>query len=138
MAQLSPLVRRERPRGGFSLLEVMIALTLLGIGLLSLAAMQITALEFGGRGRHMTRAAAIAEGEMEKLQRRSWGDLLPTAWTAPDVRNEDSHTYEVSHRITNVVAGSTRSIDVRVTWDEPGRANRSYALSSMRFNHEGL
>ena len=44
----------------------------------------------------------------------------------------------LSWRITDAVAGTTRNIDVRVAWDEPGRANRQYALSSIRFNYEGL
>jgi len=141
--------REKTRRGGFTLIETMIALTLLGIGLLSLSTMQIVAMKHGNRGRHTTQAAAIAQSRMEVLQRMSWGEpaLAPTAgWTAPVAVNnvvQDGGTkleqsYNRSERITDDVAGVTRTIDVRVNWSEPGRANRQYAISSIRFNFEGL
>lgn len=144
MAGLSPERRR---RGGFTLVEVFIALTLLGIGLLSLAALQITALDYGSRGRHMTHAASVAESYMERLQRRRWTNLAPTGgWTAAVTENNNvqnggvvaEQSYQVSWRISDLVVGRTRTIDVRVVWDEEGRPNRRYGLSSIRFNHEGL
>lgn len=144
MAELSPERRRH---GGFTLIEVFVALTLLGIGLLSLAALQITALDYGSRGRHMTQAAAIAENYIEQLQRRRWTNLAPTGgWTAPVVENNNiqaggtvvEQSYNVSWRIADLVVGQTRTIDVRVQWDEEGRPNRRYGLSSIRFNYEGL
>ena len=65
---------------GFTLLEIMIALSLLGIGLLSLAAMQLTAMQYGSRGRHLTKAAAVAEARMEILMRQTLGPTsTPTA-----------------------------------------------------------
>ncbi len=137
-------IRRVRRSDGFTLLEVMLALTLLGIGLLSLAAMQLIALDYGSRGRHQTQAAAVAEAQMEGLMRRRWTNLAPTGgWTAPITQDNVmqggvEQSYDVSWRIADADAGRTRTIDVLVEWDEPSRPNRRYALSSMRFNHEGL
>lgn len=139
------MMRRKRGSSGFTLLEIMIALSLLAIGLLSLAAMQITAMQYGSRGRHLTKAAAVAEDKMELLMRKTWDDLDPTAWTSPSetvseliqgpaVQTEQA--YSVSWRITDVDPGRTRSIDVRVQWNERNRPDRQYAISSMRFNHE--
>ena len=51
--------------------------------------------------------------------------------------DQTEQAYSVSWRIANVDAGRTRSIDVRVQWAERNRPNRQYAISSMRFNHEG-
>ena len=51
--------------------------------------------------------------------------------------NQHEQTYTVDWRITDLVTGWTRALDVRVTWDEPGRPNRSGAFSSVRFNREG-
>lgn len=145
---MADLSRRYRRQCGFTLIEVFIALTLLGIGLLSLAAMQMTALDYGTRGRHMTRAATIAESQMERLQRTRWTDLNPTGgWVAPtavnntvqDVGgNNTEQSYQLSWRIADLDPGQTRTIDVRVTWSEPGRPNRQYGLSSVTFNYEGL
>ena len=141
-------MRHKRNSSGFTLVEIMIAMSLLAIGLLSLAAMQLTAMQYGSRGRHMTKAAAVAEARMETLMRLRWDDpdLAPTAWTTPIVTNEviqgastlTEQAYSTSWQIANVDAGRTRSIDVRVQWTEQGRPTRTYALSSMRFNHEGL
>jgi type IV pilus assembly protein PilV len=139
-------MRRRRKSSGFTLVEIMIALSLLAIGLLSLAAMQLTAMQYGSRGRHLTKAAAVAEGRMEMLMRSRWTDLAPTAWTTPVVTNEviqgpsnqTEQAYSTSWQIVDVDASRTRSIDVRVLWTEPNRPTRQYAISSMRFNHEGL
>lgn len=140
----------HRRSSGFTMIEVILAFTLLAIGLLSVAAMQLVALEYNSRGRHQTAAAVQAEQRMEELMRRTWTDpdLAPTAgWTAPvavttDVQTSGGtvteQTFEVSERIADVDPGRTRSIDVRVEWDEPGRPNRRFALSNMRFNYEGL
>jgi Tfp pilus assembly protein PilV len=47
-------LKPTRRRGGVSLIKVMLALTILGIGMLSLGAIQLLALEYGNRGRHGT------------------------------------------------------------------------------------
>ena len=140
--------RRLSRSGGFTLVEVLLALSLLGIGLLSLAAMQLIALEYNARGKHLTRAATEAEQRMEDLMRRRWTNLAPTGgWTVPATLTADvqtaggtvtEQTYRVSERIADLDPGRTRSIDVRVEWDEPDRPNRRYALSNIRFNFEGL
>ena len=145
-------MRHKRHRSGFTLVEIMIALSLLAIGLLSLAAMQLTAMQYGSRGRHLTKAAAVAEARMEMLMRIRWDDpilaptVAPGTWTAPVVSyevvqgasNQNEQAYSTSWRIVDVDPGSTRSVDVRVQWNEPNRPNRQYAISSLRFNHEGL
>ena len=141
-------MRHKRRSSGFTMVEILIALSLLAIGLLSLAAMQLTAMQYGSRGRHLTKAAAVAEARMEMLMRTRWTDpdLAPTAWTTPIVTNEvvqgpstvNEQAYATSWQIADVDPGRTRSIDVRVQWTERNRPTRQYAISSMRFNHEGL
>ena len=138
---------RRRSSGGFTLVELTIAIAVFAVGMLSLSAMLLAAMQGGSRGRHTTQASAIAESRMEQFQRMAWAQLAPTAgWSAPVTVNNtvqagadlDEQTYMVDWRITNLVAGWTRSVDVRVTWDEPGRPNRSVTFSSIRFNREGV
>jgi type IV pilus assembly protein PilV len=140
----------RRNRGGFTLLEVMIALSLMAFGVLSLAALQLLVMDYAARGRSMSQASAIAQTRLEQLQRLTWTDaqLQPTGGFAGpmtiDVMVDDGatggtqQTYDVYVRIADLVAGVTRSVDVRVDWDEPDRPGRTFALSSIRFNTEGL
>ena len=118
----------------------------LAFGLLTVAAAQMHAMRGSRTGRHATQAALIAENQMEQLQRRRWTDIPPTNWTSPITvdetvqapTNQVEQSYGVSWRIADLVANKRRSIDVRVTWNEPNRPNRSYSISSVRYNFEGL
>ena len=58
-----------RRAGGFSLLELMLAMSLLALGLLVLAGMQLQAMRGGSSSRRASEAAAIAQVRMESLQR---------------------------------------------------------------------
>ena len=56
-----------RHQAGFTLIEVMIALAIFAIGILALAALQITAINQNSGSRMQTEAAAMAEQLMERL-----------------------------------------------------------------------
>lgn len=134
--------RNEQGSRGFTLIETTVSLMILGFGLIAVAAMQIQAMDYAGRGRHQTQAAIFAQRQIEVLQRIPWASIAPTAWTTPvsrnhivnDGANRTEHTYALSWRITNLTPDLTRSIDVRVNWDEAGRPGREYAISSVRYN----
>ena len=134
-------------RQGFTLIEVLLALAIFAVGMLALSAMQLHALRGETRGRHASQAAAIAESQMEQLQRLTWTQIPDTGgWTAPQTvsnlvqasPDQVEQQYQVDWRIADLVAGLTRTIDVRVGWDEEGRPGRSVTFSSVRFNREGL
>jgi len=136
----------RRRQSGFTLIEVMLASVVFLIGMLTLSAMQLHSLQGANSGRHATQAAAFGETQMEQLQGLTWAQVAPTtSWSTAVTRNNSvqsgttivEQAYTLDWRITDIVAGWTRSIDVRVRWNEPKRANRSVVFSSIRYNREG-
>jgi type IV pilus assembly protein PilV len=139
----TPRTRRSETRAGLTLIEVMIALTILAVGLLTLATMQLEALRGGRSGAVDTFATTLAQDKMEALQRMSWtnADLAATGnWATAQTETHpvNGQTYLVDWRVNDLVANWTRSIDVRVRWDGPKRPNRSRIVSSIRYNREAL
>lgn len=139
--------REPRREAGFTLLEVTIALVVLAFGLLTVASAQIHAMRGGRSGRHTTYAVALAQTQMEQLQRSTWTNLLPTGGWSPGVPMQNTvdaavaqveQNYNLSWQIADVVPNVVRTLDVRVTWNEPNRPGRSFTISSARYNHEGL
>ena len=56
------------PRQGFTLIEVLVAILLLGVGVLALASTSAEVTRMIGRGKIETRAAQAASSRMEKLR----------------------------------------------------------------------
>lgn len=82
MANLHLTFRRGRTRG-FTLVEVMMASTILVVGFMGMIQALITGSEMMATARRQTLAAQIMTHEMEKLRLASWTTItgLPTAST---------------------------------------------------------
>lgn len=144
--------------GGFSLLEVVIAMGILAFGLLTLALMQIQALKQGAAGRHTGDAAAVARSYIEQVHRVPWTVLTndlnsgwqdpgwasaPATWnkrvTRPDGATVSEHSYDVRWQVSSI-PGTTclRNVQIRVSWDEEDRSTpKQVVLATRRYNWGG-
>jgi type IV pilus assembly protein PilV len=145
---------RSRSQRGLSLIEVMIALTILAVGMLGALAMQTHALSSTNTGKHVSDAMRIGLDRLETLKYQGWASTPVAGWTAPAAvtgpesvaarAGEVPQQFNVSWRV-QAVAGldpnRIREIDVRVTWreagDNPGMLVRRYAISSFKYNGAG-
>jgi type IV pilus assembly protein PilV len=141
---------RRDPCSGFTLMEAVIALSILAVGLLAMLGMQLQAVRQADWGRHTTDAGRVARDQLEMFSRLDWADadLQDTNWTAAVAVNSDvespegtytEQVFNLQWRITTDPANTNlRQIDVRVLWDEGDVAGvgdqRRYAVSSIRYN----
>jgi prepilin-type N-terminal cleavage/methylation domain-containing protein len=84
---------REERCGGFSLLEVMVALGILAIGVVGMTAGQVLALKVSSTSRSHSMALDLAEQQMEVFQATTAADVLTRvgspSWWAGSMRWED-------------------------------------------------
>jgi len=127
-----------------TLVEIMVAFVVLGFGLLGVAALQVRAITESSGGEHLSTASALARNRVEELNRLDWDAAIlgdsGGAWSADTVVNDpipgNLQTYARAERITDdepVPADTTiKAIEVRVTWTDSKRQNRSVVLASAR------
>lgn len=151
-------LRTPARRAGFSLVEVMVALGVLAFGLLTLAVMQLQAINQGSRGRHTTFAAAIGRSALEQVHRVPWAVLDATqtlgGWQAPNWTNAQAnisamvdlpeaggtaaeHSYAIAWRVTDIGAAPVclRDVEVRVTWSEAAASpTKNLVMATRRYN----
>jgi prepilin-type N-terminal cleavage/methylation domain-containing protein len=145
------LAQRGKERSGFTLVETMVALTILAFGLLAMLAMMVAAMQGGNMGRHTTDAARLARDKLEFFYRVDWNDpqMTPGGWQTEPAANttllvanslgvQQEQVYTLQYRVTQDPAeADLRFVDVRVTWREGNDAavvpNRRVAMSSVRY-----
>ncbi len=62
------MIRRSSRQSGFSLVELLVTALIFGIGLLGLAALQVSTLRSNSGGRNRVTAASLAEGCLSAIQ----------------------------------------------------------------------
>lgn len=146
--------RPTRARSGYSLVELALAVGMLGFGMLGFGTTQLENFAQSAGGCDHRGAVQIARGQLELVQILPWDRLIPTdGFSAPswiDVPGYSpgelpaytcagtasptgGQTYRVEWRVSDAgAAGTSRDIDLRVTWSVPDRPDRSYAISGSR------
>ena len=101
--------------GGFTLLEILIAISILTIGLLGVASMQVSAIRGNDFASAQTEAATAGMDRIEKLLRLPYDNLTSGNHTDPP--------YTISWSVTdNSPLNNTKTVTVTVSWVHHGKA----------------
>jgi type IV pilus assembly protein PilV len=129
-----------KSKGGFTLIEVLIALAIFSIGILAVGGMQISAIRANALARSLTEVTTMAADRMEKLIQLSSNDPALTAGiytpsaTSDGIDNNrngiidergETGNMAISWTITdNGVLTNCKTIVVTITWIQVGKPNR--------------
>jgi type IV pilus assembly protein PilV len=105
---------------GFTLIEIMIAIVILSIGLLSLASLQIAMIQGNAFAQRMTTAASVVEDKLEQLKNTPLAQIHAESPTSVTASNR-TFTREVT-----VAAGpqtNTVRVSVIVTWQDRAKTH---------------
>ena len=132
--------KKERPvkEGGFTLLEVIIAISILTFGLLAVANMQTTAIKGNYNASNITEATTFAQDTLEDLMALRYtnsalddvnpGVGTPTSYAiaAPTGFTGLSYTVDDDNPVSNA-----KLITVTITWQDKG-VQRQTVLTSVK------
>ncbi len=133
---------------GFSLIEILIAITVFAIGILAVGNMQITAIKGNSFANDLTKATTLAQDKMEKLIGLSYDDtdslddtdtddeagLDDTSVAADynDPNNPVDGRYNIFWNIaTDYPINNTKEIRVIIRWTDKG-AEKKVSITSMK------
>ena len=122
--------RRHRPRAGFTLVEVLIALLLIAIILPAVMQGISLATTAGAVAKRRGEAGALAESKLAEL---STANAWQTAATSGDFldQGERWRDYRWSADVVNWTQPEVQELRVTVTWPGRGGADESLTLSTL-------
>jgi len=123
-------IRKSKKDEGFTLIEVLIAISIFAIGMLAVATMQISAIKVNSNAGKITTRITWAQDKLEKLMALPYTDSQLQAAGSP-FQETTSDGYIVSWTVTdNTPITNTKLITVTVTGR--GKTTRvSYVKPSM-------
>ncbi len=120
-----------RKQDGFSLLEVLIAVSIFSVGLLAVASMQMTAAKGNHFSGALTEASYLAMDQMETLLSLPYTDDDLAAGGHPDPPLTES-IYTVTWNVAeDETTDNTKTIDVTIAWTERG-SPRSLSFQGIK------
>jgi type IV pilus modification protein PilV len=134
-------IKKKNNNQGFTLIEVLIAISIFAIGFLAVAAMQITANKSTRRAVEVTEATAIASDRMERLMALPYGDGL----LVPGNHTDNQGKYDIQWgvvafsdvNITGTTPVDAKTINLNVSWDpvlSGGSSQRSVNIDFIKPN----
>ncbi|MFC1882643.1 prepilin-type N-terminal cleavage/methylation domain-containing protein [Thermodesulfobacteriota bacterium] len=134
-------IKRKNDSQGFTLIEVLIAISIFAIGFLAVAAMQITANKSTRRAVEITEATAIASDRMERLMALPYTDsLLDPGNHPPEKQGNYNIQWQVAFSeaiITGTTTIDAKTINLSVSWDRVlsgGSSQRSVDIDFIKPN----
>jgi prepilin-type N-terminal cleavage/methylation domain-containing protein len=122
---------RAKSHGGFTLLEVLVAIVILTIGLLGTAGLTTGVIRGNHYSKNITSATAAAQTKLETI--KSGGYSYATATNFPnDTVSMGGTTFTRATTITsNSPAANMKSVSVTVSWFESNNTARSVNLQTI-------
>jgi type IV pilus assembly protein PilV len=111
--------RKKPNQRGFSLVEVLISMLIMGVGLLGMNSMIVSVMRATAQSKEISTATVLLQDKMENLKNTSVSVLTP----GKDSRTMGNITYLRQWVISTV--GNLKTITVTVNWTSRGTHNVS-------------
>ena len=111
--------KKYRSREGTTLLEVMVALAIASIALVSFITLVITSMELEDHARKVTDATLAADDKLKEVERTGFPDLGKTEGLI-DEQDPDGFSYVMV--VTETPIDQVRQVDVEVFWEKKKRS----------------
>lgn len=135
---------RARRSRGVSLVEAIVALAVMGFGMMGVVAMQVSMRLSSDVAKQRSEATRLAQEEMERLRtytlvaaapgsgRLSWAEILsqPEADITPVAGTGRNTTFKRAVTVTDLGAGQTKMVNVAVRWKDRTDQWQSVQLTS--------
>jgi type IV pilus assembly protein PilV len=145
LKQLAKQYRKQRcSDDGFTLIEVMIAISVLSIGVLAVGMMQISSINGNKTAFDISEASFLAESELERLLSIPFDNVIDTnndgsggldnntADTADDNTTSSDGKYTILRNVADdFPETNTKTIKIIVTWDHKGDS-KSLSISGIK------
>ena len=118
----------KRDHKGFTLIEILIGLVILSVGLLAIAALQVTSARGNFFSKNLTQATYVAQDRLEFLEKVPFDSPQLQPGTYNDGKAIISG-FSFDRTYTVVLNGNLKTITYTVNWSEG--VNRSIAFSTF-------
>jgi len=113
--------KRFKNQGGFSMIELLVAVVILAIGLLGLAELQVTAMKANSKSEGMIAATSLAQEIIERLTSMNEADPMfdadvdDAAWPGGAIAVPGAGSFNVTYDVETNYQGVTNLCLVRIT-----------------------
>jgi len=122
----------RRPSEGFTLIEVMVSLMILGVSLFSLWGFHWTSHHINMKNSRETTALFLAEEKLENFRAEPEGDTALAAGTTTETLSFENVNFVRTSTVTQDAAFPwKRNIAINVQWQEKGAAQGSVVLQTF-------
>jgi type IV pilus assembly protein PilV len=120
MSSIETSIEKLKKDQGFTLLEVLIAISIFAVGMLAIAAMQTSAIRVNSSAGQITELSALGMGKLEELMGVDYGDAQLQESGNP-FQETTSDGYTITWNVTNdsPVENNTR---IRITVSAKGKS----------------
>ncbi|CAN2040570.1 type IV pilus assembly protein PilV [Candidatus Magnetomoraceae bacterium gMMP-15] len=108
----------DKNNKGFTLIEILIAITIFAIGILGVGTMQSYSIHGNSAAKDITEANTLAEHRIERLMSLKYTDVIGGSDT-------EDHKFNIVWNVTqNDIINDTKTVEVIVTWQSKGNTNK--------------
>ncbi len=117
---------------GFSLIELLVAITVLAIALLGIAGLQGNSIKRNVSAMQNTEAIALIEDKIEEYRNTPFGNISDDPTTETGLGSGGIFTRKCTIQDGVPIPGYTKTLSVKVSWDDPG--GRSFSFQTVLSN----
>ncbi|MBW1981383.1 MAG: prepilin-type N-terminal cleavage/methylation domain-containing protein [Deltaproteobacteria bacterium] len=124
-------------KSGFTLLEVLTAVSILAVGILAVASMQVSAIQENSFSNETTVCTYLAQAKLEELKSvADVADLTDGSESGLDATGAAGGSFDRFWTVRPGPTASTRLLEVNVSWTAAGRTHSVVLRALTRGNGE--